>query len=295
MEEKNNMLRHEFHPYAFLESSTSTNYGIVILNYSLDSLRNLLSKDMWNRAICRACADGGANMLKSFADELHEPFLPNYISGDFDSIHPQTRDYYRSQPDVEFITTQDQNATDFTKCVRVMLEKFPTMENLLVFCSLGGRFDHTIGIIHTLFLLDDRYPRLQTYLFTDHDLSFLLHANRQNRIHIQSKYNGDVCSLLPFGQTAHVQTSGLKWNLNPSQELSFTKLVSSSNSYESTNTTHVDISTDKDIIWTMTYRREHWFLFSLTSFASSSLGWVGARLFSDFVRLTSFVDEYPWR
>ena len=256
MEEKNNMLRHDYHPYAFLEWSSSPTYGIILLNYSLDSLRNLLSRDIWNRAICRGCADGGANMLKRFSDERHEAFLPNYISGDFDSIDPQTTDYYRSQPDVQFIPTRDQNATDFTKCVRMMLEKFPTMENLLVFCSLGGRFDHSIGIIHSLFLLNDRYPRLETYLFTAHDLTFLLHANRQNRIHIQSKYNGNVCSLLPFGQSARVQTTGLKWNLDLSQELSFTKLVSSSNSYESENTAYVDVATDKDIIWTMTYRCE---------------------------------------
>ena len=162
-------------------------------------------------------------------------------------------EYYKSIPEIDFIKTQDQNATDFTKCVRVMMEKQSTLNNLLVFCSLGGRFDHTTGIIHSLYILNDNYPNLQIYLITEHDITFLLHSNKQNRIDIQSKYNGNICSLLPFGQSAHVETKGLKWNLDKTQELSFTKLVSSSNTYESTTTSHVDVYTDNNIIWTMTY------------------------------------------
>lgn len=242
-----------FYPYEFLHSNPSPKktYGIIILNYSIDSLRRLCQKSLWNEAICRACADGGANMLKRYSDETNERFSPDYISGDFDSIDPSTREYYSQ---TEFIATHDQNATDFTKCVRVMMEKLPQLSNVLVFCSLGGRFDHSIGIIHSLYLLNDRYPHLQIYLLTEHDLAFLLHAQRSTRIHLSSPYQGNVCSLLPFGRTAHVKTNGLKWNLDPTQELSFTKLVSSSNGYESDQTHFVDIFTDEDIIWTMTYR-----------------------------------------
>jgi thiamine pyrophosphokinase len=247
------MLRYDYNPYSFFESNNSLNYGIIILNYSLDSLRNLLTKQIWEKATIRGCADGGSNMLKSYSDEIKENLLPDYISGDFDSIDQTTYDYYKSITKIDLIKTQDQNATDFTKCVRVMMEKTPNLNNLLVYCTLGGRFDHTTGIIHSLYILNDNYPNLQIYLVTDCDLSFLLHSNKLNRINIQSKYNGDICSLLPFGQSAHVETEGLKWNLNKSQELSFTKLVSSSNTYETKTTSHVDVYTDNDIIWTMTY------------------------------------------
>jgi thiamine pyrophosphokinase len=250
------MLRHDYKPYSFFESNISLNYGIIILNYSLDSLRSLLTKEIWDKASIRACADGGSNMLKIYSDEINENFLPNYISGDFDSIDEKTYNYYKSISKIEFIKTQDQNATDFTKSVRVMMEKNSDLNNLLVFCSLGGRFDHTTGIIHSLYVLNDNYPNLQIYLITEHDITFLLHSNKLNRIHIQSKYNGNICSLLPFGQTAHVQTEGLKWNLNKTQELSFTKLVSSSNTYETKTTSYVDVYTDNDIIWTMTYVRD---------------------------------------
>ncbi|CAF1033820.1 unnamed protein product [Adineta ricciae] len=247
------MLRHDHKPYDFFEPNRSLNYGIMILNYSMASLRNMLTKEIWDNAIIRGCADGGANMLKSYADEKNENFLPDYISGDFDSIDSNVYEYYQSISSVDLIKTQDQNATDFTKCVRVMMGKQSALNHLLVFCSLGGRFDHTTGIIHSLYALNQTYPTLQIYVITECDITFLLHANRLNRISIQSKYNGKICSLLPFGQTAHVRTEGLKWNLNPTQELSFTKLVSSSNSYESDEITHVDVCTDSDIIWTMTY------------------------------------------
>jgi len=247
------MLRQDYNPYSFIESNTTLNYGIIILNYSLNSLRNLLKKNIWEKATIRGCADGGSNMLKIYSDEINENFLPDYISGDFDSIDEKTWKYYKSISNIDFIKTYDQNATDFTKCVRVMMDKNSTLNNLLVFCSLGGRFDHTTGIIHSLFILNDNYPNLQIYLLTDFDITFLLHINKLNRIHIQSKYNGNICSLLPFGQLTHVQTEGLKWNLNKTQELSFTKLVSSSNTYESQTTSYVDVDTDNDIIWTMTY------------------------------------------
>ena len=250
------MLSHDYHPYEFFESTNTRPYGIIILNYSSESLRNLLTRDLWTRAMARACADGGANILRRHADELNERLLPNYISGDFDSIDEQTLRYYKSLPQVEFIRTQDQNATDFSKCVRMMVDKHRSMEHLLVFCSLGGRFDHSMGIIHTLFILNDAYPNLQVYLLAEQDITFLLHANHANRIHVQSTYSGRICSLLPFGQSARVRTRGLKWNLDGSQELSFTKLVSSSNTYESETTAYVDVETDKEIIWTMTYRCE---------------------------------------
>ncbi|CAF2399811.1 unnamed protein product [Rotaria sp. Silwood2] len=247
------MLRQDYNPYAFFESNTLLNYGVMILNHSLDSLRHVLKKDIWEKAHIRACADGGSNILKIYSNEINENFLPDYISGDFDSINQQTYDYYKSISTIEFIKTDDQNLTDFTKCVRVMMEKKSMLNNLLVFCSLGGRFDQTIGIIHSLYILNDYYPNLQIYLITDHDITFLLHANKLNRIHIQSKYKGNICSLLPIGQSAHVQTEGLRWNINKTQELSFTKLVSSSNTYESTTTSYVDVHTDNNIIWTMTY------------------------------------------
>ncbi|CAF5168048.1 unnamed protein product, partial [Rotaria sp. Silwood1] len=77
------MLRQDYNPYSFFESNTSFNYGIIILNYSLDSLRNLLKKNIWEKAHIRACADGGSNILKIYSDEINENFLPDYISGDF--------------------------------------------------------------------------------------------------------------------------------------------------------------------------------------------------------------------
>lgn len=59
-------------------------------------------------------------MLHSHASCLHSPSsLPDLISGDFDSIHPELLKLYESLS-VTIVPTPDQNETDFTKAVRVL-------------------------------------------------------------------------------------------------------------------------------------------------------------------------------
>ncbi|KAF6769282.1 hypothetical protein AHF37_12231 [Paragonimus kellicotti] len=57
-----------------------------------------------------------------FSRPDREKLLPQFVTGDFDSIKDDALEYYRSKNSVQVIETPDQNETDFTKCIRILNE-----------------------------------------------------------------------------------------------------------------------------------------------------------------------------
>lgn len=194
---------------------------------------------------------------------------PDLITGDFDSITKETREFFNSNS-TTYIHTPDQNATDFSKAVQIInpiLEQ-ELIHDIIVFHDTSGRFDQIMANINTLYKHEQTFFNI--HLLSGNSLSWLLKPGKHSiTIPIELVERQRWCSLIPIGKEANVTTKGLKWNLsklhiNICQHNLNTKLticyssvnhcckfggmVSTSNTYASSS---VEIETDTSIIWSM--------------------------------------------
>ncbi|XP_073235231.1 thiamine pyrophosphokinase 1-like [Porites lutea] len=222
--------------------------ALVVVNMPLGGMADKFFH-LWNTASVRACTDGAANQVFSTAGEQRERYLPDYINGDFDSITADVSNFYKEKG-VEMIVTPDQDETDLTKCLRLLLmnkEHDNQFDQVVIINAFGKRLDQTIANIESLFHMT-KITDKPIYLMSEESIACLLLPGK-HVIHVNTGLEGDWCGLLPIGaKCTHITTTGLKWNLTDGQ-LEFGSLVSTSNTYEGSDPVTIEI--DTAVVWTM--------------------------------------------
>ncbi|XP_017308107.1 thiamin pyrophosphokinase 1 isoform X3 [Ictalurus punctatus] len=216
----------EFTPLDCLLSTGTQKICLVILNQPLEPH---FFRVLWKKAVIRACADGGANHLYQLTEGERESFLPDYISGDFDSITPEVKTFYSEKVDT-----------------------------IVTLGGLGGRFDQIMATVETLFHVQ-KMSEIPVVVIQGDSMACLLREGRKHQLYVNTGLEAKWCGLIPVGSSCLTSTSGLKWNLD-NQLLEFGKLVSTSNTYEELDAKDerkpVTISTDKPLLWTMGIKTE---------------------------------------
>lgn len=231
------------------------NIALIILNSPIEDI-TLFSR-LYAHASYTLCADGGADRLYNLLTTTHPDLaydtalrkaLPTAIHGDLDSLSDHTRNAY-AKLGVEITKEPDQYSTDFGKGINKVLAANPSLTDLLVLGSIGGRVDQGIGLLHELYREQKfRHPEVRFWLFSEASVSVILSPGI-TRLHtpVEEGLITRNCGILPVYGKAVISTRGLEWDVE-GWETEMGGQVSSSNHVVAE---WVEVETDREVLFTV--------------------------------------------
>nr|XP_022346148.1 thiamin pyrophosphokinase 1-like isoform X1 [Crassostrea virginica]XP_022346149.1 thiamin pyrophosphokinase 1-like isoform X1 [Crassostrea virginica] len=238
-----------WHPLTCFQEKCDSRIALLLLNQPTPYNKPFLAS-LWRKVLFRASVDGGTNHLYNVSKDDPDAFLPDLITGDFDSIQDSVKQFYQEKG-VEIVATPDQNYTDFTKAIMEVSKRTQDMQIdcIFVYGSFGGRLDHVFANINTLYEAT-QYTKSDVLHFSEDTVAFLLRSGK-HKIVVDPGLCGEWCGLIPVGGPCHcVSTQGLKWNLDKGT-LRFGELISTSNTLDSDVIDAVTVETDSPLLWVM--------------------------------------------
>lgn len=229
-------------------------FAVLILNRPI-SLPEDLVTSIWNAACLRATADGGTDRWYHFVESMRDKSKllrtdPDLVTGDFDSITPEKLNHVQEIDTIDVEKTPDMDYTDFTKCLKTMMQRLK-LDSVIVVVENSGRMDHIMSNMNTLYLKE--FSGITLFLLASDNVTWLLQPGK-HRVHIPHVLieSQATCGLIPLGAPCTVTTSGFKWNLC-NTKMEFGGLVSSSNTYDKSCNGLVIVETDSPLLITINF------------------------------------------
>ena len=157
-------------------SSDGSTTAMVILNTPIAKPPSTLFEKLWESSTFHICADGGANRLYEATKDIptgndndddnhNNPYIPNAIRGDLDSLQPHVREYYASKHVIiEKDPCQDNN--DLDKALQKIVHPSINCDQVIVYGAFGGRFDQEMASFQALYKWADTF-QYRMWLYSD--------------------------------------------------------------------------------------------------------------------------------
>jgi len=276
------------HDFAFLSGSRQKGtpifdhpFALVVLNYKIDSDP---IDTLWNHAAVRICADAGASRLYDWASAAKHKYVPDVVSGDFDSVRPEVLNFFKSQG-TTLAKLMDDNTTDMEKCLELVVScraaaaaaassaasttntalvsgdtttstiaaeskrapQYAGIRTIVCCGAFGGRLDQVMGILNAVHKYSTHFDRI--ILFGDGNAAERISAG-SHVLHFGGSFSSSPlhCGLIPIdGPCRDVSTRGLRWNLT-NQSMRFGGLISVCNLLAERE---VAVVCSEPLLWTM--------------------------------------------